>query len=49
MTKTKVKTKSELELKKKTLEAWTMLLYKEGTIGLAKCNRMIAEIRRLKS
>lgn len=49
MTDTRTKTKAELELKKRTLEAWTMILYKEGKIDLAKCNRMIAEIQRLKS
>lgn len=49
MAETKVKDVNALVLKKKTLEAWTMILYKEGKIDLAKCNRMIAEIQRLKS
>lgn len=49
MTEIQTKTKAELTLKKKTLEAWTRILYKEGTIDLAKCNRMIAEIQRLRS
>lgn len=49
MTEAKVKTQAELALKKKTLEAWTMILYKEGTIDLAKCNRMISEIQKLRN
>lgn len=48
MTEAKVKDETALATKKKTLEAWTMILYREGKIDLAKCNRMVAEIRKLK-
>lgn len=48
MAETKVNDETALATKKKTLEAWTMILYREGMIDLAKCNRMVAEIRRLK-
>ena len=41
------KTSSELELKKKTLEAWAKILYREGKIDLSRCNRMIEAIAKL--
>ena len=37
----------ELEMKKSTLKAWTMILHKQGKIDTSKCNRMIAMIERL--
>lgn len=37
----------KLELKKKTLIAWTKILYKEGIITLAKCNKMVAKFEKL--
>ena len=36
-----------LEIKKHTLKAWTMILYKQGRIDTQKCNRMIAMIEKL--
>ena len=44
MTKT-----AELALKKQTLEAWARILYGQGMIDLARCNRMIEAIGRLKA
>ena len=41
------KSAQELELKKKTLEAWARILYKEGLIDLTRCNRMIEAIAKL--
>lgn len=38
---------AELEMKKNTLKAWTMILYKQGKIDTQKCNRMIAMIEKL--
>lgn len=38
---------NKLYLKKLTLEAWTMILHKQGKISLAKCNKMIAMIEKL--
>lgn len=38
---------TELQMKKLTLKAWTMLLRDQGKIDLAKCNRMIAIIEKL--
>ena len=38
---------AELALKKQTLEAWARILYSEGMIDLARCNRMIERIGRL--
>ena len=43
------KSATELELKKKTLEAWARILYREGKIDLTRCNRMIASINALRS
>ncbi len=40
---------AELEIKKSTLKAWTMILYKQGKIDTQKCNRMIAMIEKLNS
>ena len=37
----------ELETKKNTLKAWTMILHKQGKIDTQKCNRMIAMIEKL--
>lgn len=37
----------ELEIKKNTLKAWTMILHKQGKIDTQKCNRMIAMIEKL--
>lgn len=37
----------ELEMKKNTLKAWTMILHKQGKIDTSKCNRMIAMIEKL--
>lgn len=48
MAKAKVRDESELMLKKKTLEAWTMLFFREGRIDFAKCERMLSEIHKLK-
>ncbi len=43
-----MKTKNDaLTLKKQTLQAWAMILYKKGVIDLARCNRMIAAIEKL--
>ncbi len=39
--------KDKLALKKQTLEAWAHILYSEGMIDLARCNRMIEKIGRL--
>ncbi len=39
--------KKEIELKKQTLKAWTMILHKQGIIDTVKCNRMIAMIEKL--
>lgn len=38
---------AELVLKKQTLEAWARILYNEGMIDLARCNRMIERIEKL--
>ncbi|MBQ5320421.1 MAG: hypothetical protein J6K17_15145 [Oscillospiraceae bacterium] len=38
---------TDLEMKKNTLKAWTMILHKQGKIDTQKCNRMIAMIEKL--
>ena len=43
------KSAQDPELKKKTLEAWARILYKEGMIDLHRCNRMIAAVNGLRS
>lgn len=37
----------ELTLKKSTLKAWTRILYQQGMIDLAKCNRMILMVEKM--
>lgn len=38
---------TELNMKKLTLKAWTMILHKQGKIDTVKCNRMIAIIEKM--
>lgn len=37
----------ELTMKKSTLKAWTRILYRQGRIDLAKCNRMMMMIDKM--
>ena len=41
--------KTELTLKKQTLEAWARILYGQGMIELARCSQMIEAIEKLTS
>ena len=38
---------NNLEIKKHTLKAWTMILHKQGKIDTQKYNKMIAMIEKL--
>lgn len=38
---------TDLRFKKDTLKAWTRILYRQGQIDLAKCNRMLLMIEKL--
>nr|DAT91274.1 MAG TPA: hypothetical protein [Caudoviricetes sp.] len=37
----------KLYIKKATLKAWTMILFKQKKIDLTKCNKMIAAIEKI--